>query len=78
MVELATGKYPYPVPNKETGGMWDQLTAIVDGKAPSLPADKFSKECCDFVDQWYKLNYLLKLFKLSIHFILFFPFLLLV
>ncbi|RHZ86246.1 hypothetical protein Glove_53g98 [Diversispora epigaea] len=51
MVELATGKYPYPALNGKGGGIWEQLSAIVNGKSPSLPSDKFSEECCDFAAQ---------------------------
>ncbi|RIB11085.1 MAP kinase [Gigaspora rosea] len=52
MVELGTGKYPYPVPDKnEQISMFVQLNAIVAGTPPSLPEDKFSEECRDFVAQ---------------------------
>ncbi|KAF0491418.1 kinase-like protein [Gigaspora margarita] len=52
MVELGTGKYPYPVPDKnEQISMFVQLNAIVTGTPPSLPEDKFSEECRDFVAQ---------------------------
>ncbi|CAG8635920.1 11939_t:CDS:2, partial [Racocetra fulgida] len=45
MVELGTGKYPYPVPDKnEQISMFVQLNAIVTGTPPSLPEDKFSEE----------------------------------
>ncbi|CAG8522655.1 11513_t:CDS:2 [Acaulospora morrowiae] len=57
MVELAIGKYPYPVPDKnENVGLFAQLTAIVAGNPPSLPADKFSEECRDFVAQCLNKN----------------------
>ncbi|CAG8506766.1 4940_t:CDS:2, partial [Acaulospora colombiana] len=56
MVELSTGKYPYPVPDDEKVGMFAQLAAIVGGNPPSLPADKFSEECCDFVSHCLNKN----------------------
>ncbi|KND00450.1 STE/STE7 protein kinase [Spizellomyces punctatus DAOM BR117] len=47
LVELALGRYPYG------GGKFDsvfaQLSAIVSGEPPELPADKFSQDCRDFV-----------------------------
>jgi mitogen-activated protein kinase kinase len=53
MLELGTGKYPYPVPDKnERVGLFAQLNAIVQGDPPSLPEDNFSAECRDFVAQW--------------------------
>ncbi|KAF8348296.1 kinase-like protein [Amanita rubescens] len=47
MIEIGLGKYPYP---PETySNVFAQLTAIVHGDPPSLPADKFSNEACDWV-----------------------------
>jgi mitogen-activated protein kinase kinase len=44
------GKYPYP---PETySNVFAQLTAIVHGPPPSLPAG-FTKEANDFVEKWY-------------------------
>jgi mitogen-activated protein kinase kinase len=51
MLEIGTGKYPYPLPNKKVG-VFAQLSAIVKGVPPSLPEDEFSAECRDFVAQW--------------------------
>ncbi|RIA88354.1 MAP kinase [Glomus cerebriforme] len=52
MLELGTGKYPYPVPDKnERVGLFAQLSAIVQGDPPCLPEDNFSAECRDFVAQ---------------------------
>ncbi|CAG8533308.1 6395_t:CDS:2 [Diversispora eburnea] len=56
MVEVAIGKYPYPVQSSGKGGIWDQLSAIVNEKSPSLPNDKFSEECCDFAAQCLNKN----------------------
>ena len=52
MLELGTGKYPYPVPDNKRVPIFAQLSAIVDGDPPTLPEDKFSSECRDFVAQW--------------------------
>jgi mitogen-activated protein kinase kinase len=49
MVEMGLGKYPYPTENS----VFAQLSAIVSGEPPSLPEDKFSPECRDFIAQWY-------------------------
>ena len=51
MLEIGTGKYPYPVPNKNVA-VFAQLSAIVQGDPPSLPEEEFSAECRDFVAQW--------------------------
>ncbi|EXX79261.1 Pbs2p [Rhizophagus irregularis DAOM 197198w] len=57
MLELGTGKYPYPVPDKnERVGLFAQLNAIVQGDPPSLPEDNFSAECRDFVAQCLNKN----------------------
>ncbi|CAI2169515.1 17792_t:CDS:2 [Funneliformis geosporum] len=55
MLELGTGKYPYPIPDKKIG-MFAQLAAIVNGVPPVLPADRFSAECLDFVAQCLNKN----------------------
>lgn len=48
LLEVALGKYPYP---PETfGNIFSQLSAIVDGKPPSLPKEKFSVEAQDFIN----------------------------
>ncbi|KAJ2160746.1 MAP kinase kinase Wis1, partial [Coemansia sp. RSA 552] len=47
IIEIATSRFPY-----ETAGManvFDQLNAIVNGDPPELPADRYSKDACDFV-----------------------------
>ncbi|KAI4264282.1 MAG: hypothetical protein L6R42_000608 [Xanthoria sp. 1 TBL-2021] len=47
IIECAMGQYPYP---PETyNNIFSQLSAIVDGEAPDLPADEFSDEAKDFV-----------------------------
>ncbi|PKY39088.1 kinase-like protein [Rhizophagus irregularis] len=57
MLELGTGKYPYPVPDKnERVGLFAQLNAIVQGDPPSLPKDNFSAECHDFVAKCLNKN----------------------
>jgi mitogen-activated protein kinase kinase len=57
MLELGTGKYPYPVPDKnERVGLFAQLNAIVQGDPPYLPEDNFSAECRDFVAQCLNKN----------------------
>lgn len=49
IIEIATGTYPYP---PETySNVFAQLTAIVNGAAPSLPSS-YSAEARDFVAQW--------------------------
>ncbi|KAJ3186729.1 hypothetical protein HDU85_007549 [Gaertneriomyces sp. JEL0708] len=54
LVELALGRYPYG------GGKFDsvfaQLSAIVSGQPPELPAEKFSQDCRDFVAQCLNKN----------------------
>lgn len=48
ILETAKGSYPYP---PETySNIFSQLSAIVDGKPPTLPADKFSPMARSFVD----------------------------
>mgnify|MGYP003361691043 CR=1 FL=1 len=48
LLEVALGKYPYP---PETyGNIFSQLSAIVEGKPPSLPKNKFSVEAQDFIN----------------------------
>jgi len=57
MLEIGTGKYPYPIPDKnERVSLFAQLSAIVQGDPPSLPEDKFSAECHDFVAQCLNKN----------------------
>lgn len=47
ILEVAKGSYPYP---PETySNIFSQLSAIVDGKPPSLPADRFSEEARSFI-----------------------------
>ncbi|KAL8680498.1 MAG: hypothetical protein Q9186_003341 [Xanthomendoza sp. 1 TL-2023] len=47
VIECAMGQYPYP---PETyNNIFSQLSAIVDGEPPGLPADDFSDEAKDFV-----------------------------
>ncbi|KAK9464838.1 kinase-like domain-containing protein [Lipomyces arxii] len=49
LIEIANGSYPYP---PETyGNVFSQLSAIVDGEPPTLPADKFSHDAISFVKQ---------------------------
>lgn len=49
IIEIATGTYPYP---PETfANVFAQLTAIVNGAAPTLP-DTYSAEARDFVAKW--------------------------
>ena len=46
VIELATGKFPFPHWNS----VFDQLTSVVDGDPPSLPASgNFSDTLRDFV-----------------------------
>ncbi|KAL9030277.1 MAG: hypothetical protein Q9196_001590 [Gyalolechia fulgens] len=47
IIECAMGQYPYP---PETyNNIFSQLSAIVDGEPPDLPAEDFSEEAKDFV-----------------------------
>jgi len=55
MLELGTGKYPYPVPDKSVA-IFAQISAIVDGDPPVLPEDRFDSECRDFVAQCLNKN----------------------
>ena len=46
MIELATGKYPYKMPNS----YFELLGSIMDNPAPALPSDQgFSAPICEFV-----------------------------
>lgn len=47
ILEMALGRYPYPPETFDN--IFSQLSAIVDGPPPKLPADKFSDEAQDFV-----------------------------
>ncbi|KAI9022602.1 kinase-like domain-containing protein [Hyaloraphidium curvatum] len=47
LVEMGSGKYPYPT----EASVFAQLTAIVQGEAPSLPPEHYSEECRDFIAQ---------------------------
>lgn len=48
ILEVAKGSYPYP---PETySNIFSQLSAIVDGEPPTLPADRFSASARSFVD----------------------------
>lgn len=47
IIECALGRYPYP---PETyNNIFSQLSAIVDGEPPDLPADRYSEAARDFV-----------------------------
>ncbi|KAL1915396.1 uncharacterized protein VTP21DRAFT_6854 [Calcarisporiella thermophila] len=46
LLEVATGSYPYKYDN-----MFAQLSAIVQGEVPTLPAELFSDDAVDFVSQ---------------------------
>ncbi|KAK4947330.1 MAP kinase kinase Wis1 [Elasticomyces elasticus] len=47
IIECALGRYPYPPETYDN--IFSQLSAIVDGDPPDLPADKFSEAAIDFV-----------------------------
>ncbi|ODQ79130.1 hypothetical protein BABINDRAFT_19496, partial [Babjeviella inositovora NRRL Y-12698] len=47
ILEVAMGSYPYPPETYDN--IFSQLSAIVDGVAPNLPAESFSSEARDFV-----------------------------
>lgn len=49
ILEISQGQYPYPPETYQN--IFSQLSAIVDGDPPSLPADRFSPEAIDFVNQ---------------------------
>ncbi|KAK7002889.1 Dual specificity mitogen-activated protein kinase kinase 4 [Biomphalaria glabrata] len=47
LMELATGKFPYP----KWQSVFDQLQQVVQGSAPRLPSDStFSVECINFIN----------------------------
>ncbi|CAI8492688.1 unnamed protein product [Hanseniaspora opuntiae] len=48
LLEIALGTYPYPPETFDN--IFSQLSAIVDGKPPSLPKDKFSPLAQDFIN----------------------------
>ncbi|RMZ76345.1 hypothetical protein DV738_g4988, partial [Chaetothyriales sp. CBS 135597] len=47
IIECALGRYPYPPETYDN--IFSQLSAIVEGEPPSLPADSYSPEAIDFV-----------------------------
>ncbi|PKS09613.1 hypothetical protein jhhlp_004231 [Lomentospora prolificans] len=47
IIECALGRYPYPPEVAST--IFSQLSAIVDGEPPNLPADGYSQTARDFV-----------------------------
>lgn len=47
LIEAATGVYPYD----ESDTVVDMVETIISSDAPKLPADKFTKEFCEFVSQ---------------------------
>ncbi|EXJ93794.1 STE/STE7 protein kinase [Capronia coronata CBS 617.96] len=47
IIECALGRYPYPPETYDN--IFSQLSAIVDGDPPDLPADRFSEAAIDFV-----------------------------
>ena len=47
IIECALGRYPYPPETYDN--IFSQLSAIVDGEPPDLPADKFSEAARNFV-----------------------------
>ncbi|KAK3699790.1 MAP kinase kinase Wis1 [Vermiconidia calcicola] len=47
IIECALGRYPYPPETYDN--IFSQLSAIVDGEPPDLPADNFSQASRDFV-----------------------------
>ncbi|KAL6930779.1 related to MAP kinase kinase PBS2 [Hanseniaspora guilliermondii] len=48
LLEVALGTYPYPPETFDN--IFSQLSAIVDGKPPSLPKDRFSPLAQDFIN----------------------------
>eukprot|EP00741_Cyanophora_paradoxa_P014976 tig00020830_g14449.t1 len=55
-LELAQGRFPYPPPGETIRalGFWELMEYIVTRPPPVLPADKFSREFCDFVSACLK------------------------
>ncbi|KAJ3280778.1 hypothetical protein HDU76_009086 [Blyttiomyces sp. JEL0837] len=51
---MAMGYYPYP--SDQYDSVFAQLNAIVSGDPPELPAEKYSKDCRDFVSQCLNKN----------------------
>ncbi|KAJ1796308.1 MAP kinase kinase Wis1 [Coemansia sp. RSA 2399] len=47
IIETAIGRFPYD--NAGFSNVFDQINAIVNGAAPSLPADRYSPDACHFV-----------------------------
>ncbi|KIW34514.1 uncharacterized protein PV07_01290 [Cladophialophora immunda] len=47
IIECALGRYPYPPETYDN--IFSQLSAIVDGDPPDLPADEYSEAAIDFV-----------------------------
>jgi hypothetical protein len=50
MVEVATGKYPYPSSKRDS--LFAQLAAIVQGEAPNVPIPPYSTAFHNFISQW--------------------------
>ncbi|CAG8513293.1 6118_t:CDS:2 [Paraglomus occultum] len=53
IIELGSGKYPYPTPDKYSS-ILGYINAIIYEDPPSLPVDRFSEESRDFVAQCLK------------------------
>ncbi len=47
-MELALGAFPY----NKWNTIFDQLSAVVSGPAPSLPEEKYSVELREFTAAW--------------------------
>eukprot|EP00276_Gloeochaete_wittrockiana_P009348 CAMPEP_0184656822 /NCGR_PEP_ID=MMETSP0308-20130426/16781_1 /TAXON_ID=38269 /ORGANISM="Gloeochaete witrockiana, Strain SAG 46.84" /LENGTH=331 /DNA_ID=CAMNT_0027094119 /DNA_START=147 /DNA_END=1139 /DNA_ORIENTATION=+ len=45
LAECALGRFPYPAPKS----FWDMINAVDQTPVPSLPADRFTPEFCNFV-----------------------------
>lgn len=60
-MEVATGKFPYPVWNS----VFDQLQQVVHGDPPILtPNERFSMDFVQFVHSWFVFTEVLTFFEL--------------
>ncbi|EPZ34684.1 Protein kinase, catalytic domain-containing protein [Rozella allomycis CSF55] len=48
LLEIGLGRYPFPLSRKDS--VFAQITAIVKGDPPTLPTDRFSTECSNFIE----------------------------
>ncbi|RKP39144.1 kinase-like domain-containing protein [Dimargaris cristalligena] len=51
LVEMTTGKYPYPLNGRPTTSVFLIMQDIINGPAPSVDTENYSEECRDFISR---------------------------